>query len=160
MKHIFEKKQSTQIVVDFTKSYKGNRDEIITAIGEIDLVEDMQAVSVKVLVENTDPNDKTRFSDRECSYYFVNDSSSFKNLIRSSFENIFNKIFDNTDNLDSLSITCTFNSLVYNGYLATKGHRNGFVRARLSVLKPTEHNTFQTIREYNIEIPFSETIIL
>lgn len=160
MKHIFENKQFGQIVVDFTKSYKGDRNTIVKAIEEIELADNMQAISVKTYIENDDHNDKERYYDQETSYCFASDSSSFKNYVQSKLKEIFNKIFDNTDNLDLYTITCIFNSVAYKGRLATsKDHKNGRIRATLSILEPKDRY-FHIIRSYNIEITFAETIIL
>lgn len=156
-KHLFKNTEKAIGLIIYSNTFKGNREEIINGVNDIDLLKDMRPTAIKYYITNEDYNDKERFCDIETRIFYTKDSTSFVGCVQSILKNNLNKIFDNTDDLDLFTITCTFNSVAYEG-MRSFNHRNGKVNAMLSILEPTSHKTFHIIRKYNIELSFSEVI--
>ena len=155
--HLFKNDNKVSRLIDFTESVKGNRETVNDLIERILLPNDLRPTNIKCYVENIDPNDNERFSDNTviCLHSKTDDEFSFG--IRSTLKQILDKIFDNTDDLDLFTITCTANSVAYKG-LRCNNNKNGHIDIVLTILMNVSQSPvmFHTIRKYNINIAFDE----
>lgn len=156
--HIFNTKTIASLL-NYTKTTKGNKEEIINAISDIPSIKGMEHVNMRFYIQNDNPNDKRCYEDNYYCSYHATTQTDFEFIIDTMFKKLLNKIFDNTTGLNTMDISVTFNCNVYETN-NVNCQKKGNIKCMLNILSPTNHDTFKIERKYNINLEFEKAMLI